>query len=65
MYGYTHAHTCMCTGMGGMKKVMSSLDFLTKRNDSGMDLGRMVPQVCLYVSMMPQVCLYQPQVCLY
>jgi len=32
------------SGMGGMKKVMSSLDFLTKRNDSGMDLGRMVPQ---------------------
>jgi hypothetical protein len=32
------------TGMGGMKKVMSSLDFLTKRNDSAMDLGKSVPE---------------------
>ena len=30
--------------MGGMKKVMSSLDFLTKRNDSAMDLGKSVPE---------------------
>lgn len=30
------------TGMGGMKKVMSSLDFFTKRNDSMQSLG--IPQ---------------------
>jgi len=32
------------TGLGGIKKVMSSLDFLTKRNDSTPDLGKIVQQ---------------------
>ena len=30
--------------MGGLKKVMSSLDFFTKRNDSMPELGGIPPQ---------------------
>jgi len=39
-----HIYIMSLPGLVGMKKVMSSLDFLTKRNDSSLDMGKIIQQ---------------------